>query len=924
MRCRVQCSMSRGMLLRCCYRSLSTLGLPLQDNPRTNLLQCNKQIQELWRLGRADYARKLFDEMIQRDAVTWNTMISGYSQNGRLDEARVFFDTFAGKNVRTWTAMLTGYAKHGQIEEARWVFESMPERNIVAWNAMVSGYVQNGDLYNARRVFDEMPERNVASWNSIVTGYCRCGLMGEARELFDQMHERNPVSWMVMISGYAEINGFNEAWDVFVRMHRSDFRPDQSIFVVAISAVTGLNDFELIGNLRTLAMKTGHERDIVVGTAILNVYTRSGCLDDAVQFFELMPERNEYSWTSMIAAFSQCERFNDAIALYNRVPKKGVSTQTAIMTAYAQSGRIGEARRIFNEIPTPYVIAWNAMVAGYAQNGMLEEAKALFLQMPIRNSASWAAMIAGLVHNGRSKEALELLAELHRSGAVPSHSSFTSALSACANNGAIEMGKQIHSLSIKAGCQFNSYVGNGLISMYAKCKNIEDVSQVFSRMRQRDTVSWNSLITGLSENCLLDDARNTFEKMSKRDVVSWSAIISAYVQAGHGEVALQLFLDMNAHGIRPNELSVTSILSTCGSLGSAKLGEQLHALIHKFGFDSFTCVGNSLVTMYFKCGFEDGFTVFEEMGEQDIVTWNAILAGCAQNGFGNEAVKIFEKMKAKGIAPDQISFLGLLCACSHSGLVDEGLGYFNSMIRDYGIMPQIHHYTCMVDLLGRAGRFSEAESLIEKMPMEPDLVIWDALLAACRIHCNTELGQRVAERLIQMGTQKYGPYVLLANLYASQGMRDKVGEVQKLMFNRGVSKEPGLSWIQIKSELHYFLTGDKTNKLIKEIQSVLKEFYGNFQASGCVPSPNFVLHDTEEEQNQNELLYHSEKLAVTFGILNTPNGTPIRIMKNLRICGDCHNFVKYMSKVTRRKIVIQNGNRFHHFCEDSCSCRNYW
>ncbi|KAL6965467.1 hypothetical protein U1Q18_036520 [Sarracenia purpurea var. burkii] len=604
----------------CCYRLLSTHVPPVSGTPHTNLFHCNKTIKELGSLRRVEEARKLFDDMIVRDTVTWNTMISGYFQNGRVDEARVLFDAFSGKNVRTWTTMITGYAKHGRIEEARWLFESMPERNIVSWNAMVSGYVQNGDLCNARSLFDNMVERNVASWNSVITGYCSSCRMSEARDLFEQMSDRNSVSWMIMVSGYVQINDYIEAWGVFVRMHRSDFRPDQSVFVVTLSAISGLNEFELIGILRTLVMKTGYEGDVVVGTGILNAYARSGSLDVAMHFFELMPEWNEYSWTSMIAAFSHCGKFDDAIALYNRVPEKSVATQMAIMTAYAQNGKIGEARKIFDEIASPNVVAWNAMIAGYAQNGMIEEAIELFLGMPVKNSASWAAMIAGIVRNGRSNEALELLAELNRSRDAPSHSTFTSALSACANVGAIEIGRQIHSLSIKVGCQYNSYVGNGLISMYAKCKNIEDASLVFSRMRWRDTVSWNSLITGLSQNCMLDDARSTFDKMPKRDVVSWNAIISAYIHSGHKEVALQLFLDMLADGTNPNQLTITWLLSACWSLGATKLEEQIHAFIFKLGLDLFISVGNSQVTRYFRCGCEDGFPVVEEMGEQDMVS----------------------------------------------------------------------------------------------------------------------------------------------------------------------------------------------------------------------------------------------------------------------------------------------------------------
>ncbi|KAF8397805.1 hypothetical protein HHK36_016728 [Tetracentron sinense] len=925
LRCRnssTTCSMTRRLLHH--FRFFSTSALPIHQTPQNDLFACNLRIQELGRLGGVDEARQLFDEMIQRNAITWNSMITVYSQNGRIEEARVLFDALSWKNVRSWTALLTGYAKLGRIEEARRLFDLMPERNVVSWNAMVSGYVRNGDLKSALQLFDEMPERNVTSWNSVINGYCHCLRINEARELFDRMQERDLASWTVMISGYVKIDAYQEAWDIFLKMHCCGVRPDQAIFVVVLSTITGLNSLELVEILRTLVIKTNYEGDVVVGTAILNAYTRTGSLDSAVRFFEAMPEQNAFSWSTMIAAFSQCGRLDDAIALYERVPEQSVASRTAMMTAYAQKGRIHEARLLFDNIPNPNVVTWNAMIAGYTQNRMLDEAKEFFLRMPIRDAASWAAMISGFVQNEQSKEALELLAELHSSGTVPSHSSFTSALFACANIGAAEMGKQIHSLTIKTGCQFNSYIGNGLISMYAKCKNMEDVSQVFNTMRVRDTVSWNSLIAGLSENYMLDDARSTFEKMPKRDVVSWTAIISAYVQTGHGGVAFELFLGMLAGGIKPNESTVTVLLSSCASLGATKLGKQIHALIFKLGLDTYLFVGNSLITMYFKCGCVDGFSVFEEMPECDIVTWNVILTGCAQNGFGREAIRIFEQMKARGVLPNQISFLGLLCACSHAGLLAEGWSYFKSMSQDYGIMPLVYHYTCMVDLLGRAGHLYEAEALIENMPIEQDTVIWEALLGACRIHQNIELGQRVAEKLFQMDPQNSGAYVLLSNIYASLGMWAEVGEVRKLMKDRGVTKEPGISWIQIKNKLHSFLTRDKTHYHTEEIYSTLKELYRRLRATGYVPDTKFVLHDVEEEQKENELLYHSEKLALAYGLLNTPSGASIQILKNLRICGDCHTFTKFMSKVTQREITIRDGNRFHHFRDGLCSCGDYW
>jgi pentatricopeptide repeat protein len=866
----------------------------------------------------------MFDSMPYRDPGSWNTMISGYTQNGLLHEAQTLFNVFRGKNVRTWTILLTGYSKFGLVDDARMLFEAMPERNVVSWNAMISAYVQNGDLRSARELFDEMPERNVVSWNSMITGYCHCGMMREAVELCEKMGERNLVSWMVMISGFIEISEYGEAWGVFLMMMRSGVRPDQAVLVVALSAVMRLNDLELVESLRTLAIKTGYEGDVVVGTAILDAYTRNGSLDYAVKFFEMMPIRNEYSWTTMIAAFAQCHRLDDAIAFYERDPVKSVATRATIITAYAQMGRIYEARCIFDETPNPNVVMWNAMVAAYAQNGMLEEAKDIFLHIPMRNTASWAAMISGFVQNGHSREALEVFAELHRSGNFPSHSSFTSALFACSNIGDVEVGRQIHSLTIKTKCQFNSFVGNGLISMYGKCKSIEDFSQVFSTMRVKDVVSWNSLISRLSENYMLDDAWKFFEKMPNRDVVSWTAVISAYEQAGQGDIAFKLFLDMLARGMRPNQLTVTSLLSACACLGAAKLGEQIHSLIYKLGFNSCLSVCNALITMYFKCGSLDGLCAFEEMPDRDIVTWNAVLGGCAQNGLGTEAVDIFEQMKASGIFPNEISFLGVLCACGHAGFVDKGWAYFHSMSQDYGITPLVYHYTCMVDLLGRAGQISEAEALIQNMPVKPDSVILEALLGACRIHRNMEVGQRIAERLFQIGTKRSGTYVLLSNIYASQGMWDKVLEIRQSMKDRGVNKEPGISWIQIKNKLHYFLMGDKTHNEIGEIHLTLKELYRSFRETGYVPDTNFVLHDVEEEQKEDELLYHSEKLAIAYGILCMPNGTPIQIMKNLRICGDCHSFMKFVSKVTQRKIVIRDGSRFHHFWDGLCSCGDYW
>ena len=903
------------------------VNIPEYSPGCSNLPAFNSRIRELADIGRIDEARRLFDGMPLRDAVTWNSMIAAYTKRGLTDEARALFDAFAGRNIRTWTILLSGYAKQGRIGEARRLFDCMPERNVVSWNAMISGYVQNGDVSTARYLFEEMPERNVVSWNTMITGYCHTRLMPDARELFETMPEKNLVSWTVMISGFVQIEEFGEALLVFLGMLRCGVKPDQSNFVAAITAVTGLGDLDFLDTLRTLAMKSNLEGDVVIGSAILNAYTRYDTrLNLALRFFEGMPEKNEYSWSTMISALSQIGRLDDAVSVYHRDPEKSIPSSCAMLTGLAQNGRMVEARQLFDCIcDVSGVVAWNAMIAGYTQNGMTEDALQLFDEMPERNDITWAAIISGCAQNGKNAQGLQLLVQLLRQGMLPSHSCLTSSLFACANLGEVEMGRQVHSLAIKAGSHFNSYVGNALITMYAKCKNLPDVAQVFSRMKVRDVVSWNSLIAGLSQNSMLEDARNAFEKMPCRDAVSWTAMISAYAQAGEGSSALELFLQMLRQNIKPNASALSGLLSTCSGLGASQLGRQIHCMAFRLGLELDIFIRNALVGMYFKCGSLDAFKAFDEMPERDIVSWNSVLAGCAHHGFGREAIELFEEMKADGILPNQVTFVAILSACSHAGLVEQGKHYFHAMSRDYGLMPLNGHYACMVDLLGRAGLLSEAEALIEDMPIEPDSVVWGALLGACRIHRNAELGKKVAERLFQMEPGNSGNYVLLSNIYASLGMWEEAGRVRKLMRDRGVPKEPGCSWTQAKNKLQYFVTGDQQHEQVEQMHALLREYYGQLKAKmGYTPETGLVLHDIDEELKESVLLGHSEKLALAYCLLNTPSRTPIQIFKNLRICGDCHAFFKFMSRETGREIDVRDGNRFHHFRSGSCSCSDYW
>jgi pentatricopeptide repeat protein len=329
--------------------------------------------------------------------------------------------------------------------------------------------------------------------------------------------------------------------------------------------------------------------------------------------------------------------------------------------------------------------------------------------------------------------------------------------------------------------------------------------------------------------------------------------------------------------------------------------------------------------MYSKCGsIEDAFQTFDVMSERNVISWNAMIAGCAQHGCGKEALKLFAQMPQAGIEPDHISFVSALSACSHSGLVDEGLQLFDSMCRDYCIAPREVHYACMIDLLGRAGRLDEARDFMKTIPFAPDAYVWGALLGACRLYGNIDLGKHAAECLFQLEPHNAAKYVLLSNIYAAAGRWDDVAKVRKIMKDRGVQKQPGCSWIEVKNKVHTFMVEDKSHPQTEEIYSTLEELARQMEAAGYVPDTNFVLHDVEMEQKEHSLYHHSEKLAIAFGLISTLPGLPVRIIKNLRVCGDCHTATKFISKIVEREIIIRDANRFHHFKDGLCSCGDYW
>jgi pentatricopeptide repeat protein len=402
-------------------------------------------------------------------------------------------------------------------------------------------------------------------------------------------------------------------------------------------------------------------------------------------------------------------------------------------------------------------------------------------------------------------------------------------------------------------------------------------------------------------------------------------MIARYAENQHGEEALKLFSQMQHTGMKPNNITYASILRACSSIAAMESGRQVHSSIVIDGFDSDAFVSCSLADMYVKCGsIEDAYDLFDKLPKGDVVSWNVMITGFAQHGYGKEALNFFEQMQREGIEPNHITFVGILSACSHVGLADEGRRYFELMSTDYGIAPRMEHYACMVDLFGRAGRLEEAERFIVGMEFKPSGVVLRSLLGACRIHGDIEIGKRAAEWLHELEPQNDSAHVLLSNIYAAAGRWDEVKKVRNTMQDKGVKKEPGCSWVEVKNRVHTFFAEDRFDHHIANIYAKLEELTVRMKEAGYVPDTSFVLHDVEQEQKEHTLSYHSEKLAVSFGLISIPPGKPIRIFKNLRLCGDCHTAIKFISMIEGRYIVVRDSYRFHHFKDGMCSCQDYW
>ncbi|TVU22360.1 hypothetical protein EJB05_32050, partial [Eragrostis curvula] len=748
-------------------------------------------------------------------------------------------------------------------------------------NLHLNHLISSGRLAQARKLFDQMPQ-NAFSLNRMLCGYFRFGNLPAAEALFRAAPHRDAVTWTVMMRALTEYGRGPDAVSLFRDMLREGVVPD----CVAVNTVLNVPECG-VATLHPFVAKLGLGTNVVVCNTLLDAYCKHGLLAAGRRVFLEMPKRDSVTYNAMIMGCSREGLHSEALELFAAMCRAGLgasqftfSSMLTVATGMAdlQLGRqihglVARATSVHN------VFVNNSLLDFYSKCDSLGDLKQLFDEMSERDNVSYNVMIAAYTWNRCASTVLKLFREMQELGfdrwALP----YASLLSVAGSLLDIQIGKQIHAQLVLLGLASEDLVGNALIDMYSKCG-------------------------------MLDAAKANFSNKSEKTVVSWTQLITGYVQNGQHEDAVQLFCDMRRAGLSPDSATCSSIMKASSSLAMIGLGRQIHSYLIKSGHMCSVFSGSALLDMYGKCGcLDEALRTFDEMPEKNSITWNAVISAYAQYGQAKNAIRMFESMLHCGLYPDPVTFLSVLGACSHNGLAEDCMKYFDLMKHHYCISPWKEHYSCVIDTLGRAGCFEELQKVLGEMPFEADPIIWSSILHSCKIHGNQDLATVAAEKLFSMAPTDATTYVILSNIYAKAGQWEDAARVKKIMRDRGVRKESGSSWVEIKQKIYSFSSNDHTNPMIAEIKEELERLYKEMEKLGYEPDTSCALHLVDDELKLESLKYHSERLAIGFALINTPPGTPIRVMKNLTACLDCHAAIKMISKIVNRDIIVRDSRR---------------
>ncbi|KAJ6821593.1 pentatricopeptide repeat-containing protein, chloroplastic [Iris pallida] len=755
--------------------------------------------------------------------------------------------------------------------------------------------------------------------NSLITMYAKCADADSVHAVFRNMHDKDQVSWNSMIAALCMFEDWELAVDTFRRMQMLNVVPSSFTLVslsLACSNVGKVDGLRLGRELHAYGLRAGfysRESKTFSYNALIAMYAKLERVACSAALFDQFGNRDIVTWNTIISSLVQNGRPAEAVALFremvrNRVKPDGV-TLSSVLPACSHMDVLEIGKEIHgfamkNDGLFENTFVASALVDMYCNFGHVEKGWLVFRRVSEPRLGLWNAMVSGYTQNAVDKEAIKLFVEMEAvAGLTPNATTLSSVLPACVRCDAFVSKESIHGYVVKRSLEDDKYVQNALMDMYSRVGKMEVSKRIFDSMESRDVVSWNTMIAG-------------------------------YIVCGIFSEAFHLLTDMQTESgdgtskNRPNNITLVTLLPACASLAAIGKGKEIHSYAIRRGLDSDIAVGSALVDMYAKCGsLVQSREVFDQMPKHNSITWNVLIMAYGMHGLGKEAMSLLEDMfAAREVRPNDVTFIAAFAACSHSGLVSEGLDLFYSMRDEHGMEPTAEHYACIVDLLSRAGQLDRARHIIEE-EMKPGIDqtgAWSSLLGACRVHQNVELGEIAANHLFRLEPNVASHYVLLSNIYSAAGLWEKADGVRKKMKEKGVKKEPGCSWVEVGNEVHEFMVADSVHPQSLKLHSYLEELWERMREKGYVPDTSCVLHNIGEEEKELLLCGHSERLAIAFGILNSPPGSTIRVAKNLRVCNDCHTATKFISKIVEREIILRDVRRFHHFRDGACSCGDYW
>ncbi|KAB2604575.1 pentatricopeptide repeat-containing protein [Pyrus ussuriensis x Pyrus communis] len=778
--------------------------------------------------------------------------------------------------------------KNGELTKAVTVLESI---------AKSGSKVTSTTYMNLLQSFEEL---NPFVETKLVSMYAKCGFLDDARKVFYAMRERNLYSWSAMIGACLRDQRWKEVVELFYSMMRDGVLPDYFLFPKILQACGNCRNLETTKLIHSIVVRCNLSSCIQVNNSILAV------------FFDNMDEKDGVSWNAIISGYCHKGETEEAQRLFDAMSKEGIE---------------------------PGLVTWNTLIASHNQLGHCDVAMELMRRMESCGITPDKMLLAGVQPNGIT---------------------ITSAISACTSLKSLNKGLEIYSIAIKMGFIDDVLVGNALIGMFSKCGELEAAQKVFVRIPEKDVYTWNSMIggycqarycgkayelfmkmqesdvhpnavtwnvmiTGYMQSGDADQAMDLFQGMEKdgkvkRNTASWNSLVSGYLQLGEKDKALGVFRQMQAYCVNPNSVTILSVLPACANLVATKKVKEIHGSVLRRNLESVVPVANSLIDTYAKSGnIAYSRFIFDRMPSKDIITWNSLISGYVLHGLSDIALDLFDQLKKSGFKRNRGTFTSIIYAYSLAGMIDEGRQAFYSISENYQIIPGLEHYSAMVDLFGRSGRLQEAMQFIEDMPIEPDSSIWAALFTACRIHGNLALAVRAGEHLIDLEPGNILVQQLLLQSYSLCGKSEDTSKLKKFGRDAAIKKFIGQCWIEVKNSVHTYVAGDRLelcsnflNSWLQNIEEKAKRH--DFGNELCV-----------EEEEGGISWVHSENLAFAFALIGSPSvPKSIRMVKNLRMCGNCHRMAKYISMAFGCEIYLSDSKSFHHFSNGRCSCGDYW